>query len=400
MAEVSNPGPGALAGIRVVEAGLLVQGPQAAATLGDWGADVIKVELPGFGDQSRWLPLGPDDRRSAYFVACNRGKRSMTIDLRTEPGRRVFLRLASTADVVITNFTPGTMEAWGVGYDDLSIVNPRLIYAAGSSFGERGPDAHREGADLSAQAAGGLISTTGVDGADPTPVAITIADHIAALNLVGGVLAALVARERTGVGQRIDSSLLGGQIWAQAPEYTAHLLTGRVVGRANRGHPLIPGLYGIFPTRDGWIAVVGVVGPARAVFFQTMGLPELADEFAQPFYWDADRARLFPRLDAVFATRSTEEWCQVLGAAGVRHAPVRNHREVAADPAVWENGYLTMVDTSTGPAPVVASPVHFSGTPSRTGAVAPELGQHTEEVLLELGYPWDEIASLAAEGAI
>ena len=217
---------GALDGVKVVEAGLLVQGPQAAATLGEWGADVIKVELPGFGDQSRWLPVQPGDGRSAYFIGCNRGKRSVTVDLRTPDGREVFLRLAEWADVVITNFAPGTMDGWGLGYEDVAARNPRIVYAAGSTYGTEGTDAAREGADLSAQAAGGLISTTGRDGHEVTPVGATIADHISGQNLVGGILAALFAREKSGQGQRVTTSLLGGQIWAQASEYTGCLLRG------------------------------------------------------------------------------------------------------------------------------------------------------------------------------
>jgi crotonobetainyl-CoA:carnitine CoA-transferase CaiB-like acyl-CoA transferase len=391
---------GALDGIRVVEAGLLVQGPQAAATLGAWGADVIKVELPGFGDQARWLPVGPGDPRSAYFIACNRGKRSLTVDLRTAPGRDVFLRLADTADVIVTNFKPGTMEEWGLGYDSVAERNPRVVYATGSSFGPLGPDAGREGADLSGQAAGGLISTTGVDGGDPTPIGATIADHVASQNLVAGILAALIARSRTGRGQRIDGSLLGGQIWAQASEYKAYLLTGRMTGPANRGNPLIPGLYGIFRTSDGWIAVVGVVGAARDVFYQTVGCPELAERFSQPLYSEEDKANLFPLLDAAFSRRTTGEWCQILGAAGLRYAPVRDHAEVVADPGVWENGYLAQVEGPTGAIAVVGSPVRFSDTPARSAASAPELGQHTEEVLLEIGYSWEEIADLSSKGAI
>jgi crotonobetainyl-CoA:carnitine CoA-transferase CaiB-like acyl-CoA transferase len=391
---------GALDGIRVIEAGLLVQGPQAAATLGAWGADVVKVELPDFGDAARWLPLAPGDPRSAYFHACNRGKRSVTIDLRTPAGRQVFLRLAATADVVITNFTPGIMEAWGLGYEDVAAVQPAIVYATGSSFGPAGPDAERAGADLSAQAAGGLISTTGVDGGPPTPVGATIADHIASQNLVGGVLAALLARARTGRGQRVDGSLLGGQIWAQASELTAYLLSGELAGRANRSHPLIPGLYGIFPTADGWIAVVGVVGPARVRFFQKVGCPELAEEFPGVLLSEADKAALFPRLDAAFALRSTAEWCKVLTDADVRYAPVRSYAEIAGDPGCWDNGYLVRVETDGGVESVVGTPVRFSDTPARAGGPAPELGQHTEEVLLEVGYSWDEIARLAEAGAI
>jgi crotonobetainyl-CoA:carnitine CoA-transferase CaiB-like acyl-CoA transferase len=386
----------ALDGIRVIEAGLLVQGPQAAATLNEWGADVLKVELPGFGDQSRWLPVSPTDNRSAYFAACNRGKRSITIDLRQPSGREVFLRLVEAADVVITNFKPGTMEEWGLGYEDVAARNPRIVYASGSTFGPLGPDAKREGADLSAQAAGGLISTTGVDGGDPTPIGATIADYIASQNLVSGVLAALLARERTGRGQQLETSLVGGQIWAQASEYTAFLLTGEVSRPANRSHSLIPGLYGIFPTADGWIAVVGAIGSARSRFYDLVGHPELADRFAQPLYTETVKAELFPILSAALATRPTSDWCQLFLEAGIRHAPVRDYAEVVADDGAWENGYFARVDGQV----MVRAPVRFSDTPARVLTTLPELGQHTEEVLLEAGFSWEDITRLSDEGAV
>ena len=391
---------GALEGLHVVEAGLLVQGPQAAATLGEWGAEVVKVELPGFGDQARWLPVAPDDWRSAYFVACNRGKRSLTVDLRRPEGREVFLRLAQWADVVITNFKPGTMDGWGLGYEAVAARNPRVIYAAGSTFGLVGPDAGREGADLSAQAVGGLISTTGRIDGEPSPVGVTLADHIGGQNLVSGVLAALLARERTGRGQRVDTSLLGGQIWAQASEYTACLMLGRSVGPADRGNPMVPGLYGIFPTADGWIAVVGVVGAARARFYEAIGRADLGERFPQALYFADEKAELFPLLDQVFSNRSTDEWCRVLAEAELRFAPVRDHAAVVADAAVWDNGYVTTVDGPTGPQQVVAAPVRFSATPAQPPAVAPELGQHTEEVLLELGYTWEDIGALGEAGVV
>lgn len=391
---------GALDGLRVVEAGLLVQGPQAAAMLHDWGAEVIKVELPGFGDQSRWLPVAHGDARSAYFTACNRGKRSVTLDMRSPAGREAFLRITDSADVVITNFKPGTMEAWGLGYEDVAARNPAVVYATGSSFGPVGPDAAREGADLSGQAAGGIISTIGRAGGDRSPVGATIADHIACQNMVAGILAALLARTRTGRGQRVDVSLLGGQIWAQASEYTAYLMTGSVAGPSNGGHPLIPGLYGIFKTADGWIAVVGIVGPLRNDFYRLVGRPELAEQFPQPLYSEEDKAKLFPLLDEAFGERATSEWCDLLAAAGMRHAPVRDHAQVVADAGVWENGYLVTVQGSGGETAVPGSPVRFSGTPARAAADAPELGQHTEEVLLEAGYTWEQISELSASGVI
>lgn len=386
----------------MIEAGLLVQGPQAAALLAQMGADVVKVELPGFGDQARWLPVAMGDFRSAYFQACNRGKRSMTVDLRSTTGAEVFRRLADRADVLITNFKPGTMEAWGLGYDDLSSRNPWLVYATGSAFGPCGADAHREGADLSGQAAGGLISATGVDGGEPTPVGATIADHIASQNLVAGVLAALLARVRTGRGQQVDVSLLGGQIWAQASEYTYYFLTGATPGRPNRSNPMIPGLYGMFPTADGWIAIVGVVGEQRVRFYGAIGRPDiLEDPRYGPLLAPEDKRTLFETLAEVFKQRTTSEWCDVLAAAGQRFAPVRDYAAVADDPHVWENGYLTAATGLDGEGmTVVGSPIRFGDTPSDPGGPAPELGQHTEEVLLELGYSWDEITALREAGAI
>jgi crotonobetainyl-CoA:carnitine CoA-transferase CaiB-like acyl-CoA transferase len=388
---------GALDGIKVLEAGLLVQGPQAAATLGDWGADVVKIELPGIGDQSRWLPPSPTHFVAPYFIACNRGKRSITLDLRKPDGRETFLRLAEEADVFISNFKSGTLDEWGLSYAEVSERNPRIIYAAGTSFGTEGTDAGREGADLSAQAAGGLISTIGADGDPHSPIAVTICDHIACLNLVGGISAALFARERTGRGQRIDVSLLGGQIWAQASEITATLLTGKAPGRSNHGHPLIAGVYGVFPTADGWIAIVGVAGPDRSRFYELIGRADLVERFPEPLYFDETKRAVFAALADALATRTTAEWCELFTAHTIRHAPVRDHAAVVADPNIWANGYLTR--TADGD-PVVASAVRFSDTPARTGETAPELGQHTEEVLLEAGFSWDDIAALRDAAAI
>jgi crotonobetainyl-CoA:carnitine CoA-transferase CaiB-like acyl-CoA transferase len=370
----------------VVDAGLLVQGPQAAAMLQLLGADVIKVELPFIGDHARWLPIAPGDGRSAFFIACNRGKRSATIDLRKAAGKAAFLRLLERADVLITNFKPGTMEAWGLGYDDVVAVNPRLVYASGSAFGSLGDDAEREGADLSAQAGGGLIAGIGVDDGPPSPVPATICDHMASQNIVSGVLAALLQRERTGRGQQIEVSLLGSQLWAQAAEYTYTLLSDAEAGRANQGHPLIPGLYGIFPTADGWLALVGLLGPALEAFKAAIGRDELPPE----------RAALFAAVGESLSTRPTAEWCTTFASLGIRHAPVRGRVDVVADPQVWANDYLVRGDGGA----MVGSPIRMSDAGMRYEVEAPTLGQHTDDVLGELGYSPDEIAALRAEGAV
>jgi CoA:oxalate CoA-transferase len=394
---------GCLDGVQVLEAGLLVQGPQASLTMLEWGAEVVKIELPGLGDQSRWLPISRSDRRSAWFNAFNRGKRSVTLDLRREEGRDVFFRLVERSDVVISNFKPGTMDSWGLGYEAVAQRNPGIVYAVSSSFGREGPDAAREGADLSGQAAGGLISTTGGRGNDPTPIGATIADHIAGQNLLAGILAALYARERTGRGQRVETSLLGGQIWAQAGEYTKYFMTGEISGPSNRSHPMIPGLYGIFPTSDGWLAIVGVAGPARDTFYRTIGRPNLIDRFKRMMYFEDDKAELWPILDEVFSTRTTAEWTELLAAEGLRFAPVRDHAQVAADPAVVLNGYIAEVEDHTIPesrVSMVKPPVRFSETTRSPAPLVPELGQHTEEVLLEAGLSWEDIDALSEGGVI
>lgn len=393
--------PSALDGLRVLDLGLLVQAPQAAQLLGDLGADVIKVELPGMGDQSRWIPVSPDDRRAAYFIGCNRGKRSITIDLRTDAGRDVFLRLADTADVIVSNFLPGTLDRWGLSYEAVSARNPRIVYACGSTFGPEGPDADRKGADLAGQAAGGLIRRTGPD--NPTPVGVTIADHIGSQNMCNGVLAALLVRERTGRGQRVDVSLLGGQIFAQASEYTYTFLTGENPGDVDRGHPLLLMTYGIFATADGYIAIVGVQPPMRKAFFDAIERPELTTDprFDAPLFTPEQKRAFFDTLEPTFRTRTTADWEQRLRAAGQRYAAVREYTEVAADPGVFENGYLQRVEGADGSSElVVGCPIRLSETPTSPGTTAPELGQHTEEILLEIGLEWPEIEDLRSQNAI
>lgn len=395
---------GPLAGIRVIDAGVLVQGPQAAQMLHEMGADVIKVETPGVGDHARWIPISATDGRAPFFIGTNRGKRSITVNLRHADGRQVFLDLAARADVVISNFTAGALERRGVGYDDLAAINPGIVYAAGTAYGLEGASAPRKGADLGAQVAGGLARAAPTGATDPAPVGITIADHIASQNMVNGILAALLARERTGRGQKIETSLIGGQIYAQASEYTAVLLAGADLDPPTHGgHPLIPALYGVVPTADGAVALVGVPPPARAEFFALVGRPDLADDdrFMGTIVPPEARDELFTAIGDATRTRTSAEWAAIFDAADVRWAPVRDRLAVADDPDHHAAGYFTSVDhPEWGDVTMVGHPIRYSGSTPRVDGLAPELGQHTEEILLELGRDWDDIAALRESGAI
>jgi formyl-CoA transferase/CoA:oxalate CoA-transferase len=236
-----------------------------------------------------------------------------------------------------------------------------------------------------------------------TPIGATIADHLASQNMATGILAALHARERTGRGQRVDVSLLGAAIFAQASEYTYTFLTGREPGEVDRGHPLIHGLYGILPTADGHIGIIGVVPGERRAFFDAIGEPELASDarFAGPYYPPDVRHELFDLLSPTFRTRSTAEWMKRLRESAIRCAPVRDYLEVMQDEGVWANGYLQRFEhPDQGEITTMGCPIRLSDTPARPGRLAPEIGQHTEEVLLELGLGWDEIGALRRERAI
>ncbi|MEZ5266779.1 MAG: CoA transferase [Acidimicrobiales bacterium] len=292
---------GALDGITVLDLAILVQGPQAAAMLHDLGATVIKVELPGFGDLGRYIRSDPAQGASGFFEGCNRGKRSVTLDLRTAGGKRALRRLVERADVLIHNFVPGTMESWGLSYEELSAVNPALVYAGGSTFGPL-PDATREGADTLGQAAGGLMSTTGSDGEPPTAWSGHRRPHRLPEHGERHPRRAVAPGAPLGPGQRVEVSLLGGQIWAQCSELTHYLLHGQVPGRANRGHPIIKGLLRMVPTADGWIQLVGVPRQLWPAFAHAIDRPDLADDprFLTLLYAPEDLAELCRLVDEIF----------------------------------------------------------------------------------------------------
>jgi len=394
--------PGPLDGIRVLDFSIVVQGPQCAVMLADLGADVVKIERRDYGDLARLIPVSEKDPRSAYFFACNRGKRSLALDITQPAGLEVALSLVATADVVISSFVPGVMERLGLGYEACSQRNPRLIYATASALGSVGPDAYRKGVDIVGQAVGGLMRTTGQDGEFPTPVGAVIADSAGGLTLAVGILAALLSRARTGHGQQVDASLLGAQIWLQASELSFFLVGGRNGERANRGHAFLPAVYRVFETMDGHLVIAGVTEREREGFLRALGHPELADEsFMPPGGTATNLADKFRRLEPIFRERSTAEWCERLAAENQRFAPVNDYASVATYEQAFANGYLRRIDhPEWGPMSQVGNPVSLSDSPAEPGLRAPELGEHTEEILLEAGYDWNKIESLRAAGAI
>ena len=266
--------PGLLEGIRVLDFTIAQQGPYATALLADMGAEVIKIEEPGKGEVGRVLGVERKTGFSAYFLAINRGKKSLTLNLKSPKGRDVALRLARDCDVVVHNFRPGVMEKLGLGYDDIRTANAQVVYAAASAFGTKGPLGDKPGNDILAQAMSGLMSVTG-DGEAPVPAGTAVADSFGALTLALGIVSALVHRERTGVGQALETSLLGGLLVMQGWELTLHMMTGENPPKAGRGHTYLLWQWYTFQTADGWIAVGGVDPSRWTAFCHAIGRPEL-----------------------------------------------------------------------------------------------------------------------------
>ena len=316
-------------------------------------------------------------------------------------GKSALERFVADADVLIHNFVPGTMEAWGLSYEHLSAINPRLVYATGSSFGPVGDKAGREGADSTGQSEGGLMFASRIDGGPPIMNGAVIADHVGCQNMVTGILAALLHRQTTGRGQRVDVSLVGGMIYAQASEMTYTLLTGHNPERIDSGHAFVPTLLHTVEASDGWIHLLSGTGPGWPVFAELLDRPDLAgDERFLALMLSSDaRAELVAIIDEVFPTRTLAEWEAVLTGAGVRYGLVRDYEAIVADEAMYDNGYLRRVEHPDGDRVVIGTPIRMSETPLEPGAVAPELGQHTEEVLREHGYEWEDISALREEGA-
>jgi crotonobetainyl-CoA:carnitine CoA-transferase CaiB-like acyl-CoA transferase len=391
----------ALEGVRVLDFTQMMMGPWATQFLGDMGADVVKVERPGAGEWERGLRAMGEllGGQSPFFLAMNRNKRSLTLNLKHPRAREVVLRLARTADLVTENFRPGVMDRLGIGYDDLRQVNPSLVYVAGTGYGPDGPYADRPGQDLLVQSVSGLAAHGGRRDDPPTPAGSSIVDASTALLLAFSAMVGLFHRERTGQGQRIDVSLLSTAVALQCQELAAFLNSERRFERsqAGIGGAWLSAPFGIYRTADGHLALA--MG-SLAVLGELLDLPELAAYDTPERAW-ADRDHVYRLLAARLPERPTADWLARLATRDVWCAPVQTFDRLVDDPQVAHNQLLTTVDyPGLGEVRVVGVPARFSGTPGTIRLGPPAVGQHTDEVLAGAGYGPDEIRRLHDEGCV
>ena len=409
--------PAALQGIKVIDWTIWQFGPVAATMLGDLGADVIKIEsLDGDPGRSVFSASGVDRSlpagRNAYFEANHRNKRSIALDLKNPDGVEIVLKLVADADVFIQNFRKGVAERLGLGYEDLRAINPNLVYASGSGYGPKGPDSASPALDSAAQARSGLMFATGPDGAEPYPVQGVVGDQIGGISLACGILASLVARSIHGAGQRIDVSHLSSSIWLQGLAVSMGLLTRHKPDseinltynppRTDAYNPLA-NYYKC--ADDRWIMLANFQADRYwRSFTSALGLDHLVDDprFSDTISRGENRHQLIPILDRTFAQKPYHEWASILQTSGdFIFSPVQSLADLPNDPQVVANDYITEVEhPDLGTVKLANHPINYSQTPHSIRSVAPELGQHTEEIILELGYTWEDITRLQDGGVI
>jgi crotonobetainyl-CoA:carnitine CoA-transferase CaiB-like acyl-CoA transferase len=377
----------ALAGVRVLELTQVMAGPFCGQVLADMGADVIKVEPPDGGDQSRRsLGFAMRGEDTAAFLAVNRNKRSAAIDLKDTERRELFYRLVKTADVLIENYRPGVAARLGVDYETLRELNPRLIYASISGFGQTGPYAMRPGFDLIAQGLAGVMSVTGEPGGEPVKCGIPISDLSSGLFCAVAILSAYVARERTGRGQRIDTSLFEGALALSIWESAELWATGRTPGPLGSAHRLTAP-YQALRTRDGHITVGGNNQRLWERTCAAIGREDLVEDprFATNADRMANRAELVAELESALAARDTDDWVKTLEAAEVPVGPIHDYRQVFEDPHTLAREMMVEVEHPVeGTVKALGIPVKLSDTPGAVRRPAPLLGEHTEEILREV----------------
>ena len=394
---------GPLNGLKVIDLSHIMAGPACSMLLADMGADVIKVEkIPG-GDDSRRMVPPTIAEESAAFLIMNRNKRGIALNLKTEAGREILSRLLKDADVLIENYRRGTMERMGFGYESLRAVNPKLVYCSISGFGRTGPYADRGGFDLVAQGMSGLMSITGErPDCAPMKMGAPVTDITAGILACVGILAALHARQSSGRGQMVDTSLFEAGITHTYWHSAICFATGHSPGPMGSAHPL-NAPYQAFPASDGWINVGAANQENWLRLLEALEAPELSDD--PRFANNAERMRNLAALNEVltplFRRRSLAEWLRRLEEVGVPAGPVLNIAQMHADPqALAREMIVETLHKAAGPVKAIGLPIKFSETPGRVHSAAPVLGQHTREVLRECGYSDAQIDQMATQGAI
>jgi crotonobetainyl-CoA:carnitine CoA-transferase CaiB-like acyl-CoA transferase len=393
---------GPLKGIKVVELAQIMAGPTCGMLLADMGADVIKVEkLPG-GDDTRSYSEPQVNGESAAFMILNRNKRGMAVNLKKPGGLEVVKKLLSTADVVTENYRKGTLDKLGLGWDVLHQLNPRLVYCAISGYGRTGPYADKGGFDLIAQGVAGLMSVTGEPGGPPVKSGTPIADINAGIFAALGIVSALFARDTTGRGQMVDTSLMEAGVQQMYWQAAIHFATGANPGPSGSAH-ILTAPYQAFPTADGWINLGGANQSNWERIVRAIGMPELAAD--ERFRTNTDRMRnlkaLVPILGDALKKKPSAHWISVFEAEGVPVGPVNKTSDMVSDPQVKAREMVIEVEhPKAGRVKAIGHPVKFSETKVEASRPAPLLGQHTREVLKDLGYDDARIDALAKEGAV
>lgn len=392
-----------LTGIRVIDLTRALSGPFCTMLLGDHGADVIKIERPGVGDDTRRQSNPQVGSENTAFLAVNRNKRSVEIDLRRPAGVEIVRRLVTQSDVLVENFRPGKADDMGLGWEELRQLNPRLIYCSISGWGGDGPYAGRGGYASTAEAAGGLMSVTGERGGAPVKVGVSIVDSLTGLYAKDAITAALLARVRTGEGQKIETSLLESTVSILSMSAYAWLLSGVVAERWGSEHAWNTP-WKAFQTSDGYVVVCSSSEDQWRKICQGIGRSELASDsrFATMHLRTEHKDELYAILDRLFLTQSTAHWVGILDQVGAAAAPVNTIDQVFADPQVLHRDMLQSVKHSTlGDIPQVGHAQKFSGTPAQITLPPPTLGQHSGEVLRDLaGYTEEEVQTLRADKVI